>query len=79
MSGGGNVDHKPGHQWSVSTDNNRAGIWTCSVCARTGYFLGIPDSLDGFSGAVRRWVTYESDYQVLYTCIDLSVVEIHKE
>lgn len=63
-----------GHSWRASFDNNRAGYWTCSICKKERYFVGVPEPLDGFSDVVKDYV--RGELQDFSTCLELAIVEV---
>ena len=58
-----------GHKWKVSSDNNRAGYWSCMTCHKTEFFMGIPDPLEGFSQTVQDWFVLHSEDQNM-SCLE---------
>lgn len=66
----------PGHQWEVSWDNSRAGYWTCSVCNKSGFFMGIPDPMNGVPGHVSKYVDEHYHDVKDFTCKELVLIAV---
>jgi hypothetical protein len=66
-----------GHNWKVSHDNNKAGSWECTHCKKSGFFMGIPDAMEGIPAYVKNWF-YKHSTDLNMSCVEMRVIEIQE-